>query len=98
MVKFVTLFSILIGIQLRLSGATDWEILNESIARVECYQASNSDDGAGIVISASDASIRVLTAAHILKNATSCKVWFHADRAVSYLAIPVGKSSDALDL
>jgi formylglycine-generating enzyme required for sulfatase activity len=81
-----------------LVGAPDWNSLNRGIVKVEAAKKSASDIGAGIVITASSDSIRILTAAHVVAGATAWKVYFYSDQAVGYPATVLPGSSDGLDL
>ena len=81
-----------------LLGAPDWNTLNRSIVKVEAAKKAVSETGAGIVIAASSDSIRILTAAHVVADATAWKVYFYSDQAVGYRATLLPKSSDGLDL
>jgi formylglycine-generating enzyme required for sulfatase activity len=81
-----------------LLGAPDWNKLNRGIVKVEAAKKPASDTGAGIVITASSDSIRILTAAHVVADATACKVYFYSDQAVGYMAAVLPRSSDGLDL
>jgi formylglycine-generating enzyme required for sulfatase activity len=84
-------------VALPLLAAPEWNTLFRSLVKVEA-EKQPKDTGAGIVISASPDSIRVLTAAHVVAKATSVKVYFYSDRAVAYKATVLPNSSDALDL
>jgi hypothetical protein len=79
-------------------AAPDWNTLNRSIVKVEAAKKPASETGAGIVIAASVDSIRVLTAAHVVADATAWKVYFYSDQAVGYAATVLPRSSDGLDL
>jgi len=81
-----------------LLGTPDWNPLNRSIVKVEAAKKAVSETGAGIVIAASSDSIRILTAAHVVADATAWKVYFYSDQAVGYTATLLPKSSDGLDL
>ena len=81
-----------------LLGAPDWNTLNRGIVKVEAVKKAVSEIGAGIVIAASPDSIRIVTAAHVVAEATAWKVYFYSDRAVGYTATLLPNSSDALDL
>jgi len=83
---------------LPLLGAPDWNTLNHGIVKVEAANKAVSDTGAGIVIAASSDSIRILTAAHVVAEASSWKVYFYSDQAVAYRATLLPRSSDSLDL
>jgi formylglycine-generating enzyme required for sulfatase activity len=76
----------------------DWNTLNRSIVKVEAAKKPASDIGAGIVIMASSDSIRILTAAHVVADATAWKVYFYSDQVVGYTATVLPRSSDGLDL
>ena len=82
-----------------LLGAPDWNALFQGLVKVEAEKQPR-DTGAGIVISASADSIRVLTAAHVVAGATSLKVYFRSDRAVAYTAhlLPGNSDPGELDL
>src|ERR1700722_13297741 len=80
-----------------LLGAPDWNTLFRSLVKVEAGKPPK-DTGAGIIISASADSIRVLTAAHVVAKAASVNVYFYSDRVVAYPATVLPNSSDALDL
>jgi formylglycine-generating enzyme required for sulfatase activity len=84
---------------LPLLGAPDWNTLLRSLVKVEA-EKQPKDTGAGIVVSASPDSIRVLTAAHVVARAASLKVYFYSDRAVAYTAhlLPGNSDPDMLDL
>jgi len=81
-----------------LLGTPDWNTLNRSIVKVEAAKKAVSETGAGIVIAASSDSIRIVTAAHVVANATTWRVYFYSDQAVGYTATLLPKSSDGLDL
>ena len=81
-----------------LLGAPDWNTLNRGIVKVEASKRPASDTGAGIVITASSDSIRILTAAHVVADATAWTVYFYSDQAVGYPAAVLPRSSDGLDL
>ena len=82
-----------------LLGAPDWNTLLRSLVKVEA-EKQPKDTGAGIVISASADSIRVLTAAHVVAKATGLKVYFYLDRGGAYTAhlLPGNSDPDMLDL
>ena len=90
-------FLLLLYLALPALAAPDWPTLLRSLVKVEAEKQPR-DTGAGIVISASADSIRVLTAAHVVAKATSVKVYFFSDRAVAYTATVLPNTSDALDL
>jgi len=78
-----------------LQAAPDWSSLNRAVVHVESV---GKETGTGMVISASPQSIRILTAAHVITDADSVRVYFNFDRAVPYKASIFPRSSDALDL
>ena len=80
-----------------LLGAPDWNTLFRSLVKVEAGKPPK-DTGAGIIISVSANSIRVLTAAHVVAKAASVNVYFYSDRVVPYSATVLPNSSDTLDL
>lgn len=79
-------------------AAPNWGTLNRSVVKVEAAGKQDPDTGVGIVIAASSDSIRILTAAHVVADATAWRVYFYTDRAVAYTATVLPKSSDGLDL
>jgi hypothetical protein len=79
-------------------AAPNWSTLNRSIVKVEVARKPDSDTGVGIVIAASSDSIRILTAAHVVADATAWRVYFYSDQAVAYIATVLPRSSDGLDL
>ena len=66
--------------------------------KVEAAKRPAWDIGAGIVIAASSDSIGILTAAHVVTDATAWRVYFYSDQAVEYTATVLPKSRDGLDL
>jgi formylglycine-generating enzyme required for sulfatase activity len=89
---------VLLSLALPLLAAPDWNTLNRSVVKIVADKRPASDTGAGIVIAASSDSIRILTAAHVVADATAWKVYFYSDQAVGYAATVLPKSSDGLDL
>ena len=76
----------------------DWSTLNRGIVKVEAARKPASETGAGIVIAASADSIRILTAAHVVADATAWKVYFYSDKRAAYTATLLPGKSDGLDL
>ena len=95
---FMRRFLLPLCVAFPILGAPDWNTLNRGIVRVEAAKKPGTDTGAGIVITASSDSIRILTAAHVVAGATAWRVYFYADQAVSYAATLLPRSSDGLDL
>lgn len=75
---FARRFLFLLGVALPLPGAPDWNTLLRGMVKVEA-EKQPKDTGAGIVISASADSIRVLTAAHVVARATNFEVYFYSN-------------------
>jgi sulfatase modifying factor 1 len=90
-------FLLLLYLALPALAAPDWNTLFRGLVKVEA-EKQPKDTGAGIVISASADSIRVLTAAHVVAKATGLKIYFYSDRAVAYTATVLPNASDGLDL
>ena len=89
---------VLLCVAFPVLATPDWNTLNRGIVKVEAVKKAGSDIGAGIVIMASSDSIRILTAAHVVADATAWKVYFYSDQAVGYMATVLPRSSDGLDL
>jgi formylglycine-generating enzyme required for sulfatase activity len=98
-VAFVRWFVSPLFIAFPLLAAPDWNTLLRSLVKVEA-EKQPKDTGAGIIISASADSIRILTAAHVVAKATTLKVYFYSDRAVAYTAhlLPGNSDPEMLDL
>jgi formylglycine-generating enzyme required for sulfatase activity len=88
----------LLRFALPVLAAPDWNTLNRAIVKVEAAKKPAADVGAGIVIAASSDSIRILTSAHVVADATALQVYFYSDQAAAYTATVLPRSSDALDL
>jgi len=89
---------VLLCVAFPLLAAPNWGTVNRGVVKVEAVRKPASDTGVGIVIAASSDSIRILTAAHVVADATAWRVYFYADRAVAYTATVLPRSSDGLDL
>jgi S1-C subfamily serine protease len=83
-------------------AAPDWNTLNRAIVRIVAEKGSdtgsNRDFGAGVVISASPDSVRIVTAAHVVAGASGWKVYFSSDRNREYTATLLTNGSGPLDL
>jgi TPR repeat protein len=73
------------------------EALAQGIVRVEA-QNRVTDTGTGMVVSCSPERILILTALHVVKDATSVDVVFYADRSTHVPARILPSRSDLLDL
>lgn len=78
-----------------LSAQPDLARLNQAVVRVESVGREN---GTGFILAATPQSIRILTAAHVIADADTIRVYFYQDRAVPYRATLLPRASDALDL
>jgi formylglycine-generating enzyme required for sulfatase activity len=79
-------------------GPPDDAILR-ALVRVEVEkQQGPGDTGAGIVISASPDSVRIVTATHVIEKAKAWWVYFYSDKSVRYPATVLGRSSDPNEL
>jgi S1-C subfamily serine protease len=79
------------------AAAPDWDALFRGLVKVEALKQP-TDTGAGTVISVSADSIRIVTAAHVVENATKFNVYFYSDPTVAYKANLLPRNSDRLDL
>jgi S1-C subfamily serine protease len=96
--KKASWFVFLLLMALPVLGAPDWGTLFKGIVKVVAEKRGAPDTGAGIVIAASADSIRILTAAHVVSEATGLRVYFYSDRAVAFAGHLLPGSSDLLDL
>jgi S1-C subfamily serine protease len=94
----VSRLPLLLCVAFPLLAAPDWNTLNRGIVKVEAAKKAASDTGAGIVIAAASDSIRILTAAHVVADATALRIYFYSDQVVGYAATVLPRSSDGLDL
>src|SRR5215472_14661397 len=79
-------------------GPPDDTILR-ALVRIEVEkQQGPGDTGAGIVISASPDSIRIVTATHVIEKAKAWWVYFYSDKNVRYPATVLGRASDPNEL
>jgi formylglycine-generating enzyme required for sulfatase activity len=81
-----------------LAAAPD-DMTLRALVRVEAEkQQGPGDTGAGIVISASPDSVRIVTATHVIEKAKAWWVYFYSDKSVRYPATVLGRSSDPNEL
>lgn len=85
-------------------ASPNFELLDKDIVRIHTHRAAHdgadaSDEtGVGVIAAVSPGTLRIITAAHVIRDAESITVTFSSDKVAAIPAKALPSLSDALDL